>query len=413
MKKRLGIIAAFVVLLICIVAAIFLFNKPQSARIIVATDTHYLSSQINDGGQAFATMINNSDGKMVQYCDEIFSAFSEDVIAQKPDVLILSGDLTFNGEKASHEDFVKKLEYIQKSGVQVLVIPGNHDINSQNAVGFNGDEYYSTQSIDADEFKQMYYDFGMAQAVSVDENSLSYMYKINNDLYALMLDTNAFGQNFVQDASYAWIESQLQMASDKNAQVITVSHQNLFAHNEFLSFGYQLYDANELLEMLNKYNVKCHLSGHIHMQHIMEDGVCEIATSSLLVAPIQYGVIEFDGDFSYNTKSVDVSTWARNNNIENDELLNFDSFKTEFFEASGSSRALARLDDSNLTQEDKELLATTFAKLNSSYFAGSTVDVSELEAGIELWQEQDDFTKNYIQTMADEADNDYTSINIK
>lgn len=410
MKKFFAISGG--ILFFAIMVALLLFGRVDSAKIIVATDTHYLSSRLNDGGEAFTAMLHNSDGKLVQYCDEIFSAFSDDVIAEKPDVVILSGDLTFNGEKASHEDFVKKLDYIQSNGVQVLTIPGNHDIN-RTAVKYEGDKFNRTESIYPNDYKDMYFDYGMAQAESVDEHSFSYLYKVNKDLYVLMLDTNAFGANFLQDSSYEWVKQQLEYVKKKHAQVISVTHQNLFAHNDQLSFGYQLYDADELLALLNEYKVKCHLSGHIHLQHYMENGVTEIVSSSMLVAPCKYGVIDFDGNINYESRKISVSEWAKRNEIDNEELLNFEYFSVNFFKSSGSSRTMAQLKDAKISNEDKALLADTFAEVNYSYFAGTKCDTDSIDDGIKMWMSQNEFIKKYMETMIEEAKYDYNKIVIK
>lgn len=413
MKKKFMIIIGFLaVIFVFVVAFLLIGGKSDEAKIIVATDTHYLSERINDKGKAFSDMVNSSDGKLVQYCDEIFSAFADEVVNAQPDVLILSGDLTFNGEKASHEDFVNKLKEIQSKGVQVLTIPGNHDIDSASACGFKNDEYYQVDGITADEYRELYYDLGMKQAQSVDEYSFSYLYKVNKDLFVLMLDTNAFGQNFVQDKSYQWIEEQLKAVKRNKAQVITVTHQNLFAHNEQLSFGYQLYDANELLELFNKYKVKCNLSGHIHMQHIKSDGVTEIATSSLLVAPVQYGVIDFDGDINYQAKAVDVSAWAKNNNTDDENLLDFSAYAESFFKNSSYKRSLEQLEKYNISNEDKELIAEAFSELNASYFAGNTIDISKIQKGIDLCKKQDGFLSKYVTSMVEEAKTEHTSVTI-
>lgn len=402
--KRKGILISLLIIAICMssTVALLISSKTEGASIIVATDTHYLSDRINDHGKAFTDMVNNSDGKMVQYCNEIFDAFSNDVIAQKPDVVILSGDLTFNGEKASHEDFVKKLDYIQQNGVQVLTIAGNHDIDIPNSAEFKGSEYLRTESISADEFRELYFNFGMAQAESVDTHSLSYLYKVNNDLYVLMLDTNAYGKNFVQDASYEWIREQLEFVKKHHAQMITVSHQNLFAHNEQLSFGYQLYDADELLALYNEYNVMCNLSGHIHMQHIKKDGITEIASSSLLVAPSQYGVITYNGEISYSTRAINMV-----------EIPDFKTVAEEFFKDSGRNRTFEQLKDTQLTDDEKKILADTFAELNYSYFAGTKYDTDDIENGIKLWENKNEFMSRYIVTMNEEAENDYNHIIIK
>lgn len=388
-------------------------TSKNQATIFVATDTHYLSSKINDGGEAFLEMTKNSDGKLVQYCDEIFDAFSSEVIANKPDVLILSGDLTFSGEKASHEDFVKKLKHIQDSGVQVLTIAGNHDINSKTATEYKGEEYIETENINAQEFKDLYYDFGMKRAVSVDDYSLSYLYKLSEKIYILMLDTNAYGQNFVQDRSYKWIEEQLEFVQKENAKIITVSHQNLFAHNDQLSFGYQLYDGNELLKLYQKYNVPLNLSGHIHLQHYMQDGVTEIATSSLLVSPAQYGIVKFGKNIKYKTKAVDVEAWANNNEIKNEELTNFSHYCKNQFYNDGINKTKALTDKMQISSEEKEEVAKAFATLNSSYFAGTKCSKRDIKKGIEIAKAQDGFLSKYIETMEEETNRDYNSFSIK
>ncbi|MFQ8842968.1 MAG: metallophosphoesterase family protein [Clostridium fessum] len=57
-------------------------------------------------------------------------AFLDDMKEEDPDLLILSGDLTLDGEKASHEELAELLEGLSEAGIEVAVIPGNHDINN-------------------------------------------------------------------------------------------------------------------------------------------------------------------------------------------------------------------------------------------------------------------------------------------
>ena len=82
---------------------------------------------IVEKGEVFAKVYLSGDGKQMNYMSEIPDAFIEDVIKEQPDGFILSGDLTFNGEKKSHDDLAEKLKKVEKSGVPVMVIPGNHD----------------------------------------------------------------------------------------------------------------------------------------------------------------------------------------------------------------------------------------------------------------------------------------------
>ena len=72
-------------------------------ELIFASDTHYMSPNLTDYGKAFSDMIDNGDGKVVRYMVEIWDAFADEVIAARPDALILSGDLTINGERLNHQ----------------------------------------------------------------------------------------------------------------------------------------------------------------------------------------------------------------------------------------------------------------------------------------------------------------------
>ena len=64
----------------------------------VAADLHYLAEELTDQGAYFQNLIANADGKVMAYSEELLEAFAAQIIDEKPDVLILPGDLTFNGE---------------------------------------------------------------------------------------------------------------------------------------------------------------------------------------------------------------------------------------------------------------------------------------------------------------------------
>ena len=113
-------------------------SQEKPINIAVATDLHYLSSSLTDGGSFFTDLVNNADGKNMFYIEEITESFVATIIREKPEILILSGDLTFNGERQSHLDLEKKLSRIRQNGTQILVIPGNHDIDRSSSEDFMG-----------------------------------------------------------------------------------------------------------------------------------------------------------------------------------------------------------------------------------------------------------------------------------
>lgn len=109
----------------------------------------------------------------MNYISEILDAFIADVIKQRPDGLIVSGDLVFNGEKISHEELAMKLRKVEKNGIPVMIIPGNYDINNFYASGFKKDSTYPVDFIELEKFKELYEEFGLRQAVYQDPHSFS------------------------------------------------------------------------------------------------------------------------------------------------------------------------------------------------------------------------------------------------
>ena len=112
-------------------------------------------------------------GQMV-YNDEIADALCETAIENQPEALILLGDLSNVGAYADHERMAAKLARVKAAGVDVYVVPGNHDLQQSSAA----------------DFEKIYADFGFNQAFSRDRDSLSYAVKINDDCWLLALDTN-------------------------------------------------------------------------------------------------------------------------------------------------------------------------------------------------------------------------------
>ncbi len=79
-------------------------------RLILATDLHYQSALAGDGGEAFRLFVERSDGKVVQYLPELLEAFLDEVIEERPSALVLSGDITMNGERLNHEELAARLK---------------------------------------------------------------------------------------------------------------------------------------------------------------------------------------------------------------------------------------------------------------------------------------------------------------
>lgn len=104
-------------------------------------------------------------------------ALVEQVEREQPSLLLVSGDLTLNGEKQSMVELAQYFTRIEEKGTEVLVIPGNHDIASGWARAFKGDQQIVTDQVTAQQFAELFVNHGYQQASSRDKASLSYLAK--------------------------------------------------------------------------------------------------------------------------------------------------------------------------------------------------------------------------------------------
>lgn len=389
----------------------------QELNLFVATDLHYLNPDLHDNGQAFQDYIENGDSKLLNYSDPLAESFLKDVIQAKPDVVILSGDLTNNGEKKSHLELANKLKQIEDAGTRVYVIPGNHDILNPWARSFKTDGQYFTDYITPKEFTSIYENFGYDEAISRDRDSLSYIAQISDDLWLLMLDTSKYDNNVimkipqtdgeVSKETLEWIETNSQLAKDNKANIITVMHHNLVDHSDLASSGFTLNNAEEVLGVLVKSNISLVLSGHIHIQDIQsEQNVYDIATSAFTVYPHQYGVLHYsptEASVEYQTKQVDVEKWSAEAGINSQDLLHFNSYARDFFYTDSYRKAYKALDAQGYTEAEKTEMAKTMAELNLLYFSGNASEIGDSiknSDGVVQWKKANSqFLKSYVLSM--------------
>ena len=146
---------------ICLVLVMLLCIAPPACaedgfRLIIATDLHYIAPALTDHGSYFTALTEGGDGKLMRYIEEITDAFLDEAAAQKPEAVLLTGDLTFNGALLSHTALAEKLRALESVGTRVLVLPGNHDLDNPSAASFSGDAYTRVPSATAADFRRIY-----------------------------------------------------------------------------------------------------------------------------------------------------------------------------------------------------------------------------------------------------------------
>ena len=408
-------ILAILMLSLCGFKVFHLMQKPSQPPVtmMIATDMHLLAKDYT--GDYFYEPSAIFDGKMIHYSNEYLDAFLAEVLEQRPNLLILSGDLTLNGDIKSHEELISRLNAIQQAGIQVLVIPGNHDVGTSSADYSAEPEPILVESLLANGFSTYYENFGLKQSLSRDTASCSYIYEASPTLRIIMLDTNTGVKGKIHSDTLSWLENELQSAQQAGVNVISVSHQNLHIHSPLLYFSYQFYNADELYKLYEKYNVAVNISGHIHIQSIVQDKVPEIAVGALSVPDSNYGVLVYDeNNLKYTTHSTDVAGYAKSQGWSNPDLLNYKDYCRSYFEGVAIKQTYNAFQDSLLSQADLELLAKTYSQINSAYFAGDNIDETKFADGLTLWRKQtDSFILKYIESMLEETQTNNRTITIE
>lgn len=376
-------------------------------RVITATDLHYLAPELTDHGEYFWRVMENADGKVTEYCEEITEAFLAEVIEEQPEALILTGDLSFNGARASHEALAKKLAGVENAGVPVFVLPGNHDVYRGTSASFFGEGYELVPSVTGEEFAQIYGAFGFDEALSRDTDSASYMAQLNEGTRLLMLDANTLHDYCsLSGKSLSWAEKQLKDAQKENMAVLAACHQNLYQHSIFRG-GYMLDCSEQLHELLERYGVRLILSGHMHIQHIRTEGtVTEIAGSPLTMGECRYGVLSCEaGSYTYEARCVAVSDWAKAQGIRNEDLLRFPDYPRERLENRTRVQAREQLDKKGITGEEQDALTAYACALNTAYFTGDLSRIPALDPDGTLlarWEESGTSFGSYFASIREE-----------
>lgn len=366
-------------------------QESQSLKMGVISDTHYLSEQLMDNGSAIENAVNTS-GKDLLAVPEIIDQVLAEYLKSDIKVLLIPGDMTKDGEKQSHIDFVKKLQPLLDKGIKVFVIPGNHDINVPNPSGYKGEKTYPVENITPADFSQIYSNCGYADALKRDTASLSYVAKLDDNSWLLAIDgcrykeysTSTISSGQISPATEQWILDVLAEAKQKDIQVMGMMHHGLVEHIMFQATFFKDYVINDwqrLAPLFADSGMKVIFTGHFHANDITEyrspagNKIYDIETGSLCAYPFAYRFIEMD------KKGLKIST-KNITSIPSNLNLAEDNRNTMF--QRGRSIAMGKLRSMGMQLPDVtlSLMADMIGKIFVMHLAGDEVVDDELKKTI-------------------------------
>ncbi len=293
-----------------------------SVKMLVFSDPHYFDPSLGTSGSAFEEYLAH-DRKLIAESDAIMRAMVGLVAAENPQVVLVPGDLTKDGEALSHQSMAAYLMQMKAGGRKVFVVPGNHDIENGAASSYSGNTATPVPAISAGEFADIYKDLGYGDAIDRDSNSLSYVAEIVPGLWLLALDSCIYGDapgssltsgRFL-DGTKAWIQARLDEAKRRGVRVIAMMHHGVIEHfaNQALIFPeYLVNDRNAVGSLLSKGNVGVVFTGHFHANDISQGipsgsnkSIYDVETGSTVTYPCPYRVVDLSDDtLAITTKHV-------------------------------------------------------------------------------------------------------------
>ena len=351
-------------------------------RLAVISDVHLMApSLLQKEGKAFDNYIAN-DRKMLVESFELLDSVSKHLIAYQPQIIFITGDLTKDGERISHQLLVDRyLKPLKAQGIRIYVVPGNHDVNNPHAKVYNGDNAQRTTTVSAKDFTHIYNDYGYGEALATDPNSLSYVVQLDDKTRLIAVDACRYEDNdFDKDVCVTagrikpqtmdFIKSEADKAHKLGMNVIMMMHHGIVSHFKWqdkIMKEYLVNNWKKEAKRIAKMGIKVCFTGHFHAQDISyKYGLTDIETGSTVSYPHPYRIIDVDTDkrtLQIRTEKVESLTSMK----DNKETL---QQKSERFATSALSGVMETMVPKKVPDEVKKECAQVLGKAYAMHLAG-------------------------------------------
>jgi len=277
---------------------------PETVKFMVISDIHYFDpSLFTLPANADFQLYLAADRKLIIESSAILKNVLATVMAEKPDFLLVTGDLTKDGEKVDHLAVAALFKTLSDNGIKVLVIPGNHDVNNPAAASYTGTSATSIANVSATEFASIYGNCGYNNAVERDPNSLSYVSEPANGVWVMGIDACHYAPSetagSLSTTTLAWVKSIITKAKAQNKILLSMMHHGIVEH--FVGQGtmfpeYLISDWKNTSAILADSGMNVVFTGHFHAQDIAKGTgtkgyIYDVETGSTVTAPCPYRTI--------------------------------------------------------------------------------------------------------------------------
>lgn len=313
MKKIISVLLSAIMLVSCVSVGFAADAEEPDLKFAVASDLHYnvpeeeltasgeIDSEIYWYANRRAAMENESGFIIDEFLNQC--AENDDV-----EFVLIPGDIADNGKsvKQEHLDVAAKFKaFEEKTGKQIYVTVGNHD------AGLNCETTY-------EDFKEIYHDFGYAEALTTVEENCSYTADLGEKYRLISLDSCDYDKSTEDGMSadkLSWVREQTKAAKADGRYPILMMHHNLLDHlplQRLLSHDFIVRFHYTTATLFADWGIKLVFTGHEHCSDATSytspagNKIYDFATTSLTMYPLQYRTFELtDKEISYAAQTVD------------------------------------------------------------------------------------------------------------
>lgn len=292
----------------------------EGHRIFVMSDIHVMSPDlVIDPANSLYVKDMADSRKLQAESYEIFCAYVDTIKALRPELVIIPGDLTKDGELQSHQTVAAKLQELLDMGIPTLVIPGNHDMENDNGRIYTATGRQKVERFTPEQFEQVYYNFGLKDALDRDPISLSYVCEPIEGLRFIGIDDcripsrgdtkygdGEYGR--IRPATLEWILTQADRAKEDGKVVVAAVHHQLMYHyngQERVMPSAATENGDSIARLFADHGIRVVLTGHMHMPNVSRvvgfegaDTITEVNLASTICYPSQYALLTVSDDLS-------------------------------------------------------------------------------------------------------------------
>ncbi len=244
----------------------------KELKFYVITDTHYFKNSLGAFGEEYEKFM---DGEQKCFAETesinkaVFRYLEE---SKEADIVLIAGDLSFNGEKESNKAFSSLLkDFKEKSGKKIFIVTAGHDYN-ETSFAFNETGRITIEGTEFSELYDLYREFGFDDAIEFNKERLSYVAELSEDVRLLVICNDTPEEKNVEYSEdfLAWIEEQAKKAQADSKMMIAMEHYPVLPGQPMLALidDARQKGSEKLIETLADNGVHLIFTGHMHNQSI-------------------------------------------------------------------------------------------------------------------------------------------------